>query len=127
VGDKWGVTSATVRNRIKKLKTLGVIDVMTVINPYKVGYDNFALIRIKIKVDAHPEKFVNTLQSIEGITGITMVTGSFDFFVTCVCRNLEEYRRFFTETLRYLSEIASVESFIGLDIYERNILVGVVR
>ena len=56
-----------------------------------------------------------------------MVTGSFDFFVTYVCRNLEEYPRFFTETLRYLSEIASVESFIGLDIYERNILVGVVR
>jgi hypothetical protein len=44
-----------------------------------------------------------------------------------ISRNLEEYRRFFTETLRNLPEIASVESFIGLDLYERIFLVGVVR
>ena len=49
-----------------KIKTPSVIDIMTVINPYKVGYDTFAQKVIKIKVDAHPEKFVNTLNLLNG-------------------------------------------------------------
>jgi len=127
IAEKWGVTSATVRNRIKRLKTNGVIDVVTVINPYKVGYETFVMFGVKLKVSASPEKFVETMLSVEGVTGITMVAGSFDFFLTYVCRNLEEYRQFFNETLRKVSEIASIESFIGLDLYERHFLVGVIK
>ncbi len=49
LAEAWNVTGATIRNRIKRLKADGVIDVVTVINPYKVGYKTFAIIGIKIK------------------------------------------------------------------------------
>ncbi len=64
IADKFGVTGATVRNRIKRLKTSGVIDVVTLINPFKVGYETFAMIGIKIKADASSEKFVGDSQRI---------------------------------------------------------------
>lgn len=127
IAEKFGVTSVTVRNRIKRLKTLGVIDVVTVINPYKIGFDTFAYIGIKIKADASPRKLVETLQEVEGVSGIVMVSGGFDFIVTYVCRNMEEYRQFVTEQLHSIPEIASFESFIGLDLYERNFMVGLIR
>lgn len=124
MAEKWGITSTTVRNRIKRLKTSGVIDVVTVINPYKVGFETYAIIGIKIKVNASPGKLVETLQCVGGVSGITMVAGSFDFFITYVCRNMAEYQRFITDQLRNIPEIASFESFIGLDLYERKFLVG---
>jgi Lrp/AsnC family transcriptional regulator, regulator for asnA, asnC and gidA len=126
LAEKWNVTSATVRNRIKRLKATGVIDVVMVINPYKIGYDTFALIGIKIKAGRNPDNFVKKLQDTSGVSGVTMVAGIYDFFVTYVCRNLEEYRRFITDDLRQIPEIESFESFIGLDLYERKFLVGVV-
>jgi Lrp/AsnC family transcriptional regulator, regulator for asnA, asnC and gidA len=124
--EKFGVTGVTIRNRIKRLKIGGVIDVVTVINPYKVGFDTFAYIGIKIKVDASPRKLVESLQEVEGVSGIVMVSGGFDFIVTYVCRNMEEYRQFVTEQLRGISEIAAFESFIGLDLYERKFLIGLI-
>ncbi|MDR3576139.1 MAG: Lrp/AsnC family transcriptional regulator [Anaerolineaceae bacterium] len=127
MAEKWGVTQATIRNRIKRLKTSGVIDVLTVINPYKVGFETFAMIGVKIKAESAPEKFVSALEGFEGVSGITMVAGSFDFFITYVCRNMEEYRRFITENLRNIPEIESLESFIGLDLYERKFMVGLVN
>jgi DNA-binding Lrp family transcriptional regulator len=127
LADKWNVTGATVRNRIKRLKANGVLDVVTVINPYKVGFDTFAQIGIKLKANASPQKLLDTLQNIEGVSGIIMVAGSFDFFITYVCRNLEEYRKFVTTELREIPEIASFESYIGLDLYERKFLAGVIR
>ncbi|MDR3576140.1 MAG: Lrp/AsnC family transcriptional regulator [Anaerolineaceae bacterium] len=125
--EKWGITQATIRNRIRRLKTSGVIDVVTVINPYKVGFETFAMIGVRIKAESSPEKFAAALERFEGVSGITMVAGSFDFFITYVCRNMEEYRRFITEQLRNIPEIESLESFIGLDLYERKFLVGLIR
>lgn len=124
---KWGVTQATIRNRIKRLKTSGVIDVVTVINPYKVGFEMFAMIGIKLKADASPDSFVETLKNFEGVSGFTMVAGGFDFFVTYFCRNMEEYRRFITEHVRNVPEIEVFESFIGMDLYERRFMVGLVN
>ncbi len=62
---------------------------------------------------------------MHGVSGVTMVSGNFDFFVTYICHNLEEYRRFVTEELRRIPEIAAFESYMGLDLYERKFLVGV--
>ncbi len=69
---------------------------------------------------------METLKGFEGVSAITMVAGSFDFFITYVCRNTEEYRRFITEELRNIPEIASFESFMGLDLYERKFIVGLI-
>lgn len=126
LAEKWDVTPATIRNRIKRLKANGVIDVVMVINPYKVGFDTFAMIGIKLQASASPQSLLDKLQSTEGVTGITRVVGNFDFFFTYVCRNLEEYRKFITDELRTYPEIATFESFLGLDLFERKFLVGVV-
>jgi Lrp/AsnC family transcriptional regulator, regulator for asnA, asnC and gidA len=127
LAENWDVTGATVRNRIKRLKTNGVLDVVTVINPYKVGFDTFAQIGIKLKANASPQNLLDRFQDIEGVSGIIMVAGNFDFFVTYVCRNLEEFRKFITQELREIPEIESFEIFIGLDLYERKFLAGVIR
>ena len=126
LADQWGVTAATVRNRIKRLKANGVIDVVMVINPYKIGFDTFAMIGIKLQANASPLHLIDRLQSTLGVAGITMVAGSYDLFVVYVCRNLEEYRQFINDELRTNPEIASFESFIGMDLFERKFLVGVV-
>lgn len=126
MAEKWNVTSATIRNRVKRLKSNNVIDLVLVINPYKVGYDTFAMIGIRIKANSSAENLIRSLQEIEGVSGINMVSGSFDFFIVYICRNLEEYRQFISEKLRKMPEIESFESFIGLDLYERKYQVGLV-
>jgi len=124
--EKWGVTSATIRNRIKRLKALGVMDVILILNPYKIGYTTFAIIGVRLEPGGDAEQVASVLLSIPGVTNVVMVTGRYDFFVQYVCRNTEEYRRFIVETLRKIPGVSTVESFIGLDLYERKFELGVI-
>jgi DNA-binding Lrp family transcriptional regulator len=46
LAEKRGVTEATVRNRIRRMKASGVMDLVLVMNPYKIGYPTFTIIGI---------------------------------------------------------------------------------
>jgi Lrp/AsnC family transcriptional regulator for asnA, asnC and gidA len=126
LAEKWKVTPATIRNRVKRLKSLGVMDVILVMNPYKIGYTTFAIIGIRVESGGDFDAIAATLLSMPGVTNVMMVTGRYDFFVQYVCRNSEEFQRFIVESLRKVPGISTVESFIGLELYERKFELGVI-
>ena len=126
LAEKRGVTAATIRNRINRLKASGVMDVLLVLNPYKIGFNTFAIVGIRLETGASPDEVASTLLSIPGVTNVVMVAGRYDFFVHYVCRSMEEYRRFVVERFRKIPGIANIESFIGLDLYERVFELGVI-
>jgi DNA-binding Lrp family transcriptional regulator len=57
---------------------------------------------------------------------VVMVAGWYDFFVHYVCGNMEECRQFVVERFRKIPGVANIESFIGLDLYERKFELGVI-
>lgn len=124
---KWDVTTATIRNRIHRMKESGVMDVILVMNPYKIGYSAFAIIGIRLKDKVDIDQVVSNLLAIPGVTNVIMVAGRYDFFVHYIGKNMEEYRRFVIETLRGIPGILTIESFIGLDLYERPFEFGIIR
>ena len=127
LAEKWDVTVATIRNRIKRMKASGVMDAILVMNPYKIGFKTFAIIGIKLETGADPDEVASILLSIPGITNVVMVAGRYDFISNYVCQNMEVYRQFVTEQLRKIPGIYNVESFLGLDLYERKFELGIIR
>jgi DNA-binding Lrp family transcriptional regulator len=126
LAEKWGVTGATIRNRVKRLKSLGVFDAILVMNPYKIGYTTYAIIGIRLETNADYDAVAAALLAIPGVTNVMMVTGRYDFFVHYVCRNTEEYRVFLINQLRKIPGIGAHESYIGLELYERKFELGVI-
>jgi Lrp/AsnC family transcriptional regulator for asnA, asnC and gidA len=126
LAEKQGVTEATVRNRVRRLKASGVMDLVLVINPYKIGYNAFTIIGIKLRSEASPDEAVSALLAMPGVSSVVMVTGRFDLFAWYVCRDLEEYRHFVTEELRGVPGVDAFESFVGLDLYEAKFQLGVI-
>lgn len=126
LAEKRGVTEATVRNRIRRLKASGVMDLVLVINPYKIGYNAFTIIGIKLASEASPDEAASALLATPGVSSVVMVTGRFDLFAWYVCRDLEEYRRFVTKELREVPGIEAFETFVGLDLYQAKFQLGVI-
>jgi Lrp/AsnC family transcriptional regulator for asnA, asnC and gidA len=126
LAEEQGVTEATVRNRISRMKAAGVMDLVLVMNPYKIGYATFTIIGVKVKDGACPSEVASALLAMPGISSVVMVTGRFDLFAWYVCRDLEEYRQFATEELRKVPGVGDVESFVGLDLYEAKFQLGVI-
>ena len=126
VAEERGVTEATIYNRVRRLKASGVMDLVLVMNPYKIGYNAFTIIGIKLRSEVRPEEAVSALLAIPGVSSAVMVTGRFDLFVWYLCRDLEEYRLFATEKLRDVPGVDAFESFVGLDLYEPKFQLGVI-
>jgi len=124
---KWNVTTATIRNRINRMKEAGVMDVILVMNPYKIGYSAYSIIGIRLKDEVNIDQVASNLLAIPGVTNLIMVAGRYDFFLHYIGKNMEEYRRFIIETLREIPGILTIESFIGLDLYERPFEFGVIK
>lgn len=126
LAEKRGVTEATIYNRVRRLKASGVMDLVLVMNPYKIGYNAFTIIGIKLRSEVSPDEAVSALLAIPGISSVVMVTGRFDLFAWYVCRDLEEYRHFVTDELRKVPGVDTFESFVGLDLYEAKFQLGVI-
>lgn len=103
------------------------MDIILVMNPYKVGYKTFATIGITLGRGSDVDAIETTLQRFPGVVGLVMVSGRYDFLVEYVCQDLEEYRKFITYKLKKVSGITNAESFIGLDLYERKFELGIIR
>jgi len=103
------------------------MDMILVMNPYKIGYSAFSIIGIRLKDEVDIDQVASDLLAIPGVTNVIMVAGRYDFFLHYIGKNMEEYRRFVMETLREIPGILSIESFIGLDLYERPFEFGVIK
>lgn len=126
LAEQWNVTTATIRNRIKRMKADGVMEVILVINPYRIGYNTFALIGINVDPNTSIMGVVSTLLSYPNVINAIVTSGRFDIFIQLVCQNLEEYRRFMDDDFRKVKGISSIESFIGLDLGKRKFNLGII-
>ncbi len=116
---KYSVTEATIRNRIKRLRANGVMDLILVINPSKIGYAIISLIGVRVKSGCSPDTVISALKDASGVNSIMHVTGRYDLFVEYVCRNLAEYREFTKLVMREVPGIERFESFIGMKTYKK--------
>jgi Lrp/AsnC family transcriptional regulator for asnA, asnC and gidA len=121
---KWGVTVATIRNRIKRLKAAGVMEIILVLNPKKVGFEVFALIGVRLAPGSDPDAAIRRIMAVPGVTSVTMVAGRYDLFVHVFCQDFEAYRRLIGSRLRKIPAIQSTESFIGVGSYGQRFEVG---
>lgn len=123
---RHGITEATVRNRLKRLRATGVMDLILVINPYKIGYGVFTIIGLNLAANTPPTQVTSALERIPGVVSIMTVTGRYDIIIEYVCPNLEEYRLFVSKHLREIPGISSFESYVGLDLHRKKFELGVV-
>jgi Lrp/AsnC family transcriptional regulator for asnA, asnC and gidA len=121
---KWGVTVATIRNRIKRLKAAGVMEIVLVLNPKKVGFEVFAVIGVRLVPGTDVDAAMKRIMATPGVTSVIMVAGRYDLFVHCFCEDIEAYKQLIGNRLRKIPAIQSTEGFIGIGYYGRRFEVG---
>ena len=122
---KWGVTVATIRNRIKRLKAAGVMEIILVLNPKMVGFETFVVIGVRLAPGTDMDGAIKRIMAVPGVTNVIMVAGRYDLFVHCFCQDIEAYKQLIGNRLRKIPAIQSAESFIGIGFYGRKFEVGV--
>jgi Lrp/AsnC family transcriptional regulator for asnA, asnC and gidA len=104
-----GVSDGTVRNRIQNLLQQEVMQLVAIIDPWKVGH------RIQIfsglEVDLHrAHEVANTLAELEEVTYVSFTMGEFDILMVAALRSQEELFNFLTIKLGRIEGIRRIRT-----------------
>jgi Lrp/AsnC family transcriptional regulator, regulator for asnA, asnC and gidA len=114
-----GVSEAAVRARTNRMIEKGVLQVVGVTDPLKLGFQQWAMIGIKVQAD----RLIEVAEEIAAFpeTDYVVVTaGTYDILVECVAEDNEALLQFLSEKLRKIPGIRETETFVYLRLMKQS-------
>ena len=114
-----GVSEAAVRARTNRLVERGILQVVGVTDPLKLGFQQMAMIGIKCEASRLIEVAEEISQFPE--TDYVVVTaGTYDILVECVAEDNEALLTFLSERLRKIPGVRETETFVYLRLMKQS-------
>jgi Lrp/AsnC family transcriptional regulator for asnA, asnC and gidA len=115
IAERLNVSAGMIRMRYNHLVELGVLRVVGVTNPMRMGYNTMALIGVKVEGDKLMD-VANRIATLDEVVYLIIVSGSYDLIVEVMCRDQEHLLQFLTHRLYMIEGVRESESFIHLKI-----------
>jgi len=105
------ITENTVRARITKLTAEGVLDIVGLVEPERLGGHSLVQIGIKLSTMELVKKG-KEFSKLKGVVSVSVVTGRFDLFATVLLNDQFNLLTFFTDEVSKIKDVESVETFV---------------
>lgn len=115
IAQQLDVSPGMIRVRYNRLVDLGVLKVVAITNPLRMGYTTMAMIGIRTD-GQHMLDVAAKVSAFEEVIYLIVVSGRFDIMCEVVCRDHSDLLRFLTEKLYQVDGVRESESFMHLKI-----------
>ncbi len=106
-----GLAEGTVRNRVKKLRNEGLLDITGLVDPEGLPDHSVVMIGICLK-DMDLVKKGQEFSELRGVVSVAVVTGRFDLILTVMLKKGFGILEFYTEEASKIDKVQSVETFV---------------
>jgi Lrp/AsnC family leucine-responsive transcriptional regulator len=116
-----GLSPAPTLERVKKLENLGIIESYHAqIDREKVGLGVMTFVQVTLSGHrkAITETFVQTIESVPEIIECHHVTGSCDFLLKVIARDIASYQKLIMETINEIEVVASTQTMVILSTFK---------
>ncbi len=114
-----GISEGTVRQRIKKLKDAGILNVRGLINPEILSNQQLAVIAVNVSKSSLLEKKAQEIAELDNVLNVSMTSGRYDLFVEVLVDSNKGLVHFLTQELSTIEEISKTESFLLLRTFQK--------
>jgi Lrp/AsnC family transcriptional regulator for asnA, asnC and gidA len=118
-----GLSPPAVRQRMQRLMESGLLQVVAVTDPLKLGLPVMAL--VGIAVDGDMRSVADAVGAIDEVIYVVLTSGSFDLFAEVVCADMDELLRVVNDQLKAIDGVRATESFVYFDIHTHRFNWGV--
>jgi Lrp/AsnC family transcriptional regulator, regulator for asnA, asnC and gidA len=112
-----GVGESVVRYRVQRLERAGILQIVGIADPLKVGFDLMALIGIRV-VPGRINDVASSIAQLAETSYVASVAGGFDLIVEVVCRDTAHFTQLLTQQIHHVDGVASTESFLIMEIHK---------
>jgi Lrp/AsnC family transcriptional regulator, regulator for asnA, asnC and gidA len=113
IAAELGVSEAAVRARTNRLIERGILQVVGVTDPLKLGFHQMAMIGVRCE-SAQLVTVADQIAAMPEVDYVVITAGTYDLLVETVCEDNEALLRFLTEKLRALDGVRETETFVYL-------------
>ena len=111
------VSESTVRYRVSRLMDQKVIQIIGLVDPYKLGYDAPAIIGVSVDPPML-ENAASEIATFPEVSYLVMISGEFDLMVEVMCQNRKELTDFLNQKLRCVPGVTRTQSSLILQTYK---------
>ncbi|HRW11029.1 MAG TPA: Lrp/AsnC family transcriptional regulator, partial [Caldilineaceae bacterium] len=115
IAEQLGVSPGMVRQRVQRMTESGVLQLVAVTNPLKIGYHTMALIGVKADGNRLQE-IAREISAFEEVIYLTICSAAYNLLVEVTCLDNGHLLTFLTEKLYGVKGVRDSETFIYLDI-----------
>ena len=113
IAAELGVSEAAVRARTNRLIERGILQIVGVTDPLKLGFHQMAMIGIRCESD-QVVTVAEQIAEMSEVDYVVITAGTYDLLIETVCEDNEALLRFLTEKLRALVGVRETETFVYL-------------
>jgi Lrp/AsnC family transcriptional regulator, regulator for asnA, asnC and gidA len=118
-----GVSEAAVRARTNRLIERGILQVVGVTDPLKLGFQQMAMIGIRCQSDKLIE-VAEALAAMPEVDYVVITAGTYDLLIETVCEDNEALLAFLAERLRTIDGVRETETFVYLRLVKQTYQYG---
>jgi Lrp/AsnC family transcriptional regulator for asnA, asnC and gidA len=111
IGKAVGLSEAAVRQRVQRLQEAGVMQIVAVTDPLRLGFRRQAMIGLKCDDDL--EVVAGQLAAMEEIDYVVITAGSFDLLLEVVCED-DDHLLEILSRVRGVASVTSTETLVYL-------------
>jgi Lrp/AsnC family transcriptional regulator, regulator for asnA, asnC and gidA len=111
IGKAVGLSEAAVRQRVQRLHETGVMQIVAVTDPLRLGFRRQAM--IGIRCDGDLQQVADDLAALEEIDYVVLTAGSFDLLLEVVCED-DDHLLEILGRVRGVPSVTSTETFVYL-------------
>jgi len=115
IAEQLRVSPGMIRQRVQRLNEQGILQVVAVTNPLKIGYHTMAFIGVKAEGNRLQE-IARQIATFEEVIYLSICSGAFNLLVEVLCLDNSHLLLFLTEKLYSVEGVRDTETFISLDI-----------
>jgi Lrp/AsnC family transcriptional regulator for asnA, asnC and gidA len=114
IGKAVGLSEAAVRQRVQRLTDSGIMQVVAVTDPMRLGFHRQALVGLRVSGDSRA--VAAELEQIPAVDYLVLTAGSFDILIEVVCASDQDLADLLNARIRTIPGVISSETFVYLEV-----------
>lgn len=114
IGKAVGLSEAAVRQRVQKLTDAGVMQIVAVTDPMRLGFHRQAMLGIRVSGDTRV--VADKLAEMPEVAYVVLSAGAFDILAEVVCEDDEALIELLNRKVRALEGVSATETFLYLQL-----------
>jgi Lrp/AsnC family transcriptional regulator for asnA, asnC and gidA len=114
IGKSVGLSETAVRQRVQRMVEAGVLQIVAVTDPLRMGMTRQAMIGVKAEGDL--QALADALASMPEVTHAVITAGTVDLLVEVTCENDERLFEILNDHIRALPGVVATETFVYLKV-----------